>query len=69
MSQSKITQLEETLAHTLRTVDELNEVVTAQQVTIDRLTKQVTFLLERERDREEAALYSDPVPVDKPPHY
>lgn len=69
MSDDTLTQIEETLAHTLKMVDELNEIVTAQRDQIDRLDVQVKFLMTRERDREQEALFSDTVPIDKPPHY
>ena len=69
MSNYTLTQIEETLAHTLKTVDELNEIVTAQRDLIDRLNVQVKFLMTRERDRESEAIYTQDVPIDKPPHY
>ena len=56
MSNDTLTQIEETLAHTLKTVDELNEIVTAQRDLIDRLNVQVKFLMTRERDRETEAI-------------
>ena len=69
MSNDTLTQIEETLAHTLKMVDELNEIVTAQRDLIDRLNVQVKFLMTRERDRETEAIYAHDVPIDKPPHY
>ncbi len=44
--------LEEQLAHLTRTVDELSEIVRAQQDTIDVLTRRVAMLMQREAGRE-----------------
>lgn len=61
--------LEEKIAHLTRTVDELNDVVTRQQDTIDRLTYRVQMLMEREAHREQdgggGVVFGD----ERPPHY
>ena len=43
--------LEEQIAHLTRTVEELNTVVIRQQGEIDRLTRRVEMLLQREAER------------------
>ncbi len=48
-------EMEERLAHLIRQGDELSEVVAAQGRRINALERQVAFLLDRERGREEAA--------------
>jgi SlyX protein len=63
----RITALEERVAHLLRATDELSEVVARQDREIERLTKQIRFLLEREAQRDDAVMGE--VPVDRPPHY
>ncbi len=63
----RITALEERVAHLLRATDELSEVVARQNREIERLTKQIRFLLEREAQRDDAVMGE--VPVDRPPHY
>ena len=47
--------LEEQIAHLTRTVEELNTVVTRQQSEIDRLTRRVEMLLQREAERRRKA--------------
>ncbi len=61
--------LEETLAHLTRTVDELNEIVTAQQAEIDRLTRRVQMLMEREAEREQHVGGGVLIGDERPPHY
>ncbi len=57
--------LEERMAHLIRAVDDLSEVVHRQQAEIDRLTRRVALLMEREAEREAGAA----VPIDRPPHW
>ncbi|NIZ13798.1 SlyX family protein [Phaeobacter sp. HF9A] len=61
--------LEEHIAHLTRTVEELNEIVTAQQTDIDLLKRRVQMLMEREAQREAegsgGAVFTD----ERPPHY
>jgi SlyX protein len=47
-----MTSLEERIAHLSRSVDDLSDVVARQAADIDRLTRRVTMLLEREAERE-----------------
>ena len=62
-------QLEEQLAHLMRTVDELSDVVASQSKEIERLTAQVAMLMQRaaeaEADATGAAVFTD----ERPPHY
>lgn len=61
--------LEEQIAHLTKLLDELNEVVTAQQGEIDRLTRHVHMLRQREAERESqgggGVVFGD----ERPPHY
>lgn len=62
------TQFEERIAHLIRTVDDLSEVVARQAVEIDRLNRRVQMLLEREAERE-AAGGAIPLADERPPHW
>ncbi|WP_293577649.1 SlyX family protein [Phaeobacter sp.] len=61
--------LEEQIAHLIRTVDELSDVINRQQSEIDQLTHRVAMLMERERNREQdgggGVVFGD----ERPPHY
>lgn len=58
-------RLEERVAHLTRAVDDLSDVVTRQGREIDRLTRLVGLLAEREAEREAGAPEADV----KPPHW
>ncbi|CAN0585453.1 unnamed protein product [Ectocarpus sp. 12 AP-2014] len=62
-------ELEEKLAHLMRSVDELNDVVAAQTREIDVLTRRVAMLMQREATRDAegsgGAVFGD----EQPPHY
>ncbi len=60
--------LEERMAHLMRAVDDLSDVVARQQTEIDRLTRRVQMLLEREAEREAQGLGSAEANVP-PPHW
>lgn len=62
------TMIEERLAHLIRAVDDLSDIVTRQQGDIDRLTRRVAMLMEREAGREADAA-SPPDPSQRPPHW
>jgi SlyX protein len=62
-----LTPIEERLAHLLRTVDDLSDIVARQEREIALLTRRVAMLMEREADREAQALRE--VPIDRPPHW
>ena len=61
--------LEEQIAHLTRTVDELSDVVAAQQREIDTLTRRVQMLMQREAEREQAQSGGVVVGDERPPHY
>ncbi|MGI9368498.1 MAG: SlyX family protein [Ruegeria sp.] len=61
--------LEEQIAHLTHTVDELNGVVTRQQEEIDRLSRRVEMLLQREADRSQEATGGIVIGDERPPHY
>lgn len=62
-------QLEEKMAHLLRTVDDLSDIVARQQNEIDRLTARVQMLMRREGEREAAGGGGVVVGDERPPHY
>jgi len=63
-----VTELEERIAHLMRAVDDLSDVVAMQGREIDRLTRLTQMLAQREADREEAGLDAPAANV-KPPHW
>lgn len=62
-------EIEEALAHLLRTVDELSEVVSRQDAEIARLKARVQMLMEREAEREADASGGVPLADKPPPHW
>ncbi len=64
-----MSDLEEKLAHLIRTVDDLSDVVAAQQTEIDRLTRRVAMLMEREANREAEGSGGIVLGDERPPHY
>ena len=61
------TALEERVAHLIRAVEDLSDVVARQAAEIDRLTRLVTMLAQREAEREDAG--DAPAANQKPPHW
>lgn len=61
--------LEERIAHLTRTVDELSDVVAAQAGEIERLTRRVALLMEREAAREAEGGGGVILGDERPPHY
>lgn len=61
------TELEEKLAHLIRAVDDLSDVVARQAGEIDRLTRLTRMLAEREAARE--AGQEAPEANVRPPHW
>ncbi|NCM97393.1 MAG: SlyX protein [Rhodobacteraceae bacterium CG2_30_10_405] len=64
----RIEAVEEKMAHVLRAIDDLSDVVAAQANEIDRLKRQVGLLLGREAGREAesgAVVLAD----QRPPHW
>jgi len=63
------THLEEKIAHLTRTVDELSDIIAAQQTDIASLSHRVKMLMEREASREYDAGGSIPLADQRPPHW
>lgn len=61
--------LEEKVAHLIRTVDDLNEIVSAQQGEIDTLKRRMRLLMEREAQREAEGSGGVFLGDERPPHY
>lgn len=61
--------LEERIAHLVRTVDELSDVVAKQQTEIDTLTRRVHMLMQREGEREQTGSGGVVLGDETPPHY
>lgn len=62
------TIFEERIAHLVRMVDDLSEVVARQAVELDRLNRRVQMLMEREAERE-ASGGTIPLADQRPPHW
>ena len=61
--------LEEKIAHLIRTVEDLSEVVARQETEIAMLSRRVQLLMEREAERE-ASIDGQMVLADgRPPHW
>ncbi len=65
----RITRAEEQLAHLAHSVEELSEILTAQQAVIDRLERRLALLQEREAEREWQEGGTLPISGEPPPHY
>ncbi len=63
-----IQSIEEKLAHLMRAVDDLSEVVARQSGEIDMLTRRVQMLLERAAE-DEAGMAEAPAANVRPPHW
>jgi len=61
--------LEEKIAHLIRTVDDLSDVVARQQTEIAQLTRRVEMLMRREGEREASGSGGVVVGDERPPHY
>ncbi len=62
-------QLEEQIAHLTRIVEELSDVVAAQQRDLDQAKKRLGMLMQREAEREMELGGSVPLADQKPPHW
>ncbi len=65
---SEITELQIRIAHLIRAVDDLSDMVAVQGREIDRLTRLTEMLAQREAQREEAGLDA-PAANQRPPHW
>lgn len=65
----RINLLEEKIAHLTRAVDDQSDILRAQGLMIDRLTRQMGILIEREVEREVATGASAPIADQRPPHW
>lgn len=64
-----ITAHEERLAHLIRTVEDLSDIVARQEREIAVLTRRVAMLMEREAEREVAGGEMAPLADQPPPHW
>ena len=62
-------QLEEQMAHLLRAVDDLSDIVARQQDEIDLLNRRAEMLMRREGEREASGSGGIVVGDERPPHY
>lgn len=62
-------QIEEQIAHLMRTVDELSDVIARQEGEIATLTRRVHMLMQREGEREAQATGGAVLGDERPPHY
>jgi len=65
----RIEAAEEQIAHLMRTVEELSDVVARQAGELERLARRVGMLLEREAGREADGGRAIPLADQKPPHW
>ncbi len=63
----RLDAVEERIAHLIRTVEDLSDVVARQATELDRLTRLTRLLAEREAERE--AGLEGPAANQKPPHW
>ena len=67
--ENRINQLEERVAHLLKSVDDMSDIVARQDTEIAILTRRVQLLMEREAAREYADGAAEIVGDGRPPHY
>lgn len=68
-TETPMEHLEEKLAHLIRAVDDLSDMVASQQAEIDRLTRRVAMLMEREAARQSEGTGGIVLGDERPPHY
>ncbi|HHB81385.1 MAG TPA: SlyX family protein [Aliiroseovarius sp.] len=69
MDQKRLTELEETVAHLSRMLDELSEVVARQDGEMALMAHRLQMLMERAAERELDAGGTVPLADEKPPHW
>ena len=67
--ENRITELEMKIAFQEDTINQLDAVVCQQHDKIDKLSKQLSYLLEQAQDTEKADKSSTSLADDIPPHY
>ncbi len=67
--ENRIDQLEERVAHLLKSVDDMSDIVARQDTEIAILTRRVQLLMEREAAREYSDGAAEIVGDERPPHY
>lgn len=65
----RLRRAEEALAHVTRLAEELSEVVARQETQLERLSRRVGLLLQREAEREADAGGTIPLADQRPPHW
>ena len=65
----RIDTLEERIAHLMRTVEDLSDIVARQTKDLDRLLRLTQLLAEREAERESDGSSTIPLADQKPPHW
>ena len=65
----RLTLAEERIAHLTRVVDDLSDIVARQEGQIERLSRRLMLLMEREAEREADGAGSIPLADQKPPHW
>lgn len=66
---SDFAKLEETIAHLMRSVDDLSDTVARQDTEIATLTRRVAKLMAREAEREADGTGGVVLGDERPPHY
>lgn len=66
---SEIDPIEERVAHLIKTVDELSDVLARQETEIALLTRRVRMLMEREGQRDADGTGGIVLGDERPPHY
>lgn len=67
--EARIERLEESLAHLMRQSEDLSAIIARQQDQIDRLSRRVGLLMEREAERESDLDGSLTIADQRPPHW
>lgn len=62
-------KLEEQIAHLIRTVDDLSDVIARQEAEVAMLTRRVQLLMEREAEREASLGGQIVLGDERPPHW
>ena len=62
----RLAETEVKISYLIKDIDDLSEIVTKQGRELEKLTKQVSFLMQKENERDDL---SGIVLGDKPPHW